>query len=137
MIDTELEDILTVLAIGVYADKRIFASEIQVFTQSVSGIELSKRENSKVSGAQALLWFEMHKDEIREKFDGPRSEFDAWIIPILYRVSEHGNIDELIGLLDTISLADDEFHISEKAFIVLAKKVWGRNKASELSYLSL
>ena len=91
MIDTELEDILTVLAIGVYADKRIFASEIQVFTQSVSGIELSKRENSKVSGAQALLWFEMHKDEIREKFDGPRSEFDAWIIPILHRVSEHGN----------------------------------------------
>jgi len=137
MIDTELEDILTVLAIGVYADKRIFASEIQAFTRSVSGVELSKRENSKVSGAQALMWFETHKDDIRAKFDGPRPEFDAWIIPILHRVSEHGNIDELIGLLDTISLADDEFHISEKAFIVLAKKAWGRNKASELSYLSL
>jgi len=133
MIDTELEDILTVLAIGVYADKRIFASEIQAFTRSVSGVELSKRENSKVSGAQALMWFETHKDDIRAKFDGPRPEFDAWIVPILERVSEHGNIDELIRLLDTISVADDEFHISEKAFIVLAKKAWGRNKASELS----
>ena len=61
MIDTELEDILTVLAIGVYADKRIFASEIQAFTRSVSGVELSKRENSKVSGAKALMWFETHK----------------------------------------------------------------------------
>ena len=137
MIDTELEDILTVLAIGVYADKRIFASEIQAFTRSVSGVELSKRENSKVSGAQALMWFEMHKDEIRAKFDGPRPEFDAWIVPILERVSEHGNIDELIRLLDTISVADDEFHISEKAFIVLAKKAWRRNKAPEPSYLSL
>ena len=125
MIDTELEDILTVLAIGVYADKRIFASEIQAFTRSVSGVELSKRENSKVSGAQALMWFERHKDDIRAKFDGPRPEFDAWIVPILERVSEHGNIDELIRLLATISVADDEFHISEKAFIVLAKKVWG------------
>ena len=133
MIDTELEDILTVLAIGVHADKRIFASEIQAFTRSVSGVELSKRENSKVSGAQALMWFETHKDDIRAKFDGPRPEFDAWIVPILERVSEHGNIDELIRLLDTISVADDEFHISEKAFIVLAKKAWGRNKASELS----
>ncbi len=133
MIDTELEDILTVLAIGVYADKRIFASEIQAFTRSVSGVELSKRENSKVSGAKALMWFETHKDDIRAKFDGPRPEFDAWIVPILERVSEHGNIDELIRLLDTISVADDEFHISEKAFIVLAKKAWGRNKASELS----
>lgn len=122
-----MQDILTVLAIGVYADKRIFASEIQAFTRSVSGVELSRRENSKVSGAQALMWFELQKDDIRAKFDGPRPEFDAWIIPILQRVAEHGNIDELIGLLDTISVADDEFHISEKAFIVLVKKVWGIN----------
>ena len=127
MLDTELEDILTVLAVGVYADKRIFASEIQAFTRSVSGVALSRRENSTVTGAQALLWFEMNKDEIRDKFDGPRPEFDAWIIPILERVSEHGNIDELIGLLDIISVADDEFHISEKAFIVLVKKIWGLN----------
>ena len=127
MIETEMQDILTVLAIGVYADKRIFASEIQAFTRSVSGVELSRRENSKVSGAQALMWFELQKDDIRAKFDGPRPEFDAWIIPILQRVAEHGNIDELIGLLDTISVADDEFHISEKAFIVLVKKVWGIN----------
>ena len=127
MLDTELEDILTVLAVGVYADKRIFASEIQAFTRSVSGVALSRRENSTVTGAQALLWFEMNKDEIRDKIDGPRPEFDAWIIPILERVSEHGNIDELIGLLDIISVADDEFHISEKAFIVLVKKIWGLN----------
>ena len=118
MLDTELEDILTVLAVGVYADKRIFASEIQAFTRSVSSVALSRRENSTVTGAQALLWFEMNKDEIRDKFEGPRPEFDAWIIPILERVSEHGNIDELIGILDIISVADDEFHISEKAFIV-------------------
>lgn len=127
MLDTELEDILTVLAVGVYADKRIFASEIQAFTRSVSGVALSRRENSTVTGAQALLWFEMNKDEIRDKFDGPRPEFDAWIIPILERVSEHGNIDELIGILDIISVADDEFHISEKAFIVLVQKIWGLN----------
>ena len=127
MLDTELEDILTVLAVGVYADKRIFASEIQAFTRSVSGVALSRRENSTVTGAQALLWFEMNKDEIRDKFEGPRPEFDAWIIPILERVSEHGNIDELIGILDIISVADDEFHISEKAFIVLVQKIWELN----------
>ena len=130
MLDTELEDILTVLAVGVYADKRIFASEIQAFTRSVSGVALSRRENSTVTGAQALLWFEMNKDEIRDKFEGPRPEFDAWIIPILERVSEHGNIDELIGILDIISVADDEFHISEKAFIVLVQKIWGLNWAT-------
>ena len=127
MLDTELEDILTVLAVGVYADKRIFASEIQAFTRSVSSVALSRRENSTVTGAQALLWFEMNKDEIRDKFEGPWPEFDAWIIPILERVSEHGNIDELIGILDIISVADDEFHISEKAFIVLVQKIWGLN----------
>ena len=130
MIEPEIQDILTVLAVGVYADKRIFASEIQAFTRSVSGVALSKRENSKVTGAQALLWFEMNKDDIRAIFDGPRPDFDAWIIPILQRVAEHGNIPELISLLDNIAMADDEFHISEKAFIVLVKKMWGVNEAS-------
>lgn len=120
-----MQDILTVLAVGIFADKKVFASEIQVFTRSVSRVELTNLEIPMISGAQALMWFELNKDNIREKFDGPRADFDNWLIPILERVAEHADTMALLKLLNQISLADDELHISEKALMVLVKKIWG------------
>lgn len=124
-----MQDILTVLAVGIFADKKVFASEIQVFTRSVSRVELSNLEIPMVSGAQALMWFEMNKDHIREKFDGPRAEFDDWLVPIFERVAEHADIKALLSLLNEISLADEELHISEKALMTLVGKLWGLSEA--------
>ena len=81
---------------------------------------------NRVSGARALSWFEMNKDFIREKFDGPSPEFDAWLIPILERISQHVEKDEFKKLLNEIFLADDELHISESAMTVLVNMVWDK-----------
>ena len=127
IIEQDMQDILTVLAVGVFADKRVFSSEIQVFTQSAMQAELPRHDMSALSGAKALLWFEQNKDEVRAKFDGPRSDFDAWLIPILERLA--GNVDQegLLRFLEKIALADEELHVSEKALIALVKRVWGLN----------
>ena len=127
ILEPDIQDILTILAVGVFADKRVFSSEIQVFTESAMHAALPNREMSAPSGAKALLWFEKNKDEIRAKFDGPRSDFDAWLIPILERLA--GNVDQegLLRFLEKISLADEELHVSEEALIVLVKRVWGLN----------
>lgn len=122
---SEMNDILTVLAVGVFADKRIHSSEIQVFIRSVSRITLSNREVPKISEAEALMWFELNKDKVREIFAGPRSEFDAWFIPILKRVGAHADKEALLHLLNMIFLADQEMHISEKALMTLVQHVWG------------
>ena len=66
MIEPEFEDILTVLAVGILADKKIISTEIQVFIRSVSSVQLSTLDLNRVSGARALSWFEMNKDFIRE-----------------------------------------------------------------------
>jgi len=124
MEQTELNDILMVLTVGVYADKRVHSSEIEVFIKSVSRLNLSNREIPKISEAKALAWFEMNKDEVRQIFNGPRSEFDSWFIPILKRVGTHGDKDALLHLLNMIFLADREVHISETALMVLIKRVW-------------
>jgi len=126
MIEPEFEDILTVLAVGILADKKIISTEIQVFIRSVSSVQLSTLDLDRVSGAMALSWFEMNKDFIREKFDGPRSDFDAWLVPILERIREHVEKEEFMKLLNEIFLADDELHISESAMMVLVNMVWDK-----------
>lgn len=113
-----------ILTVAVYADKRVHASEIEVFIQSVSKVNLSKRDIPKISEAKALAWFEMNKDHVRHIFDGPRSEFDAWFNPILKRVGEHADKEALLHLLNMIFLADREMHVSETALMVLIKRVW-------------
>lgn len=125
MKQSEMNDILMVLTVGIYADKKIHASEIEVFIKSVSRIDLSRRNLPKISEAKALAWFEMNKDHVRHIFSGPRSEFDAWFIPILERLREHADKEALLHLLDMIFLADQEVHVSETALMVLIKRVWG------------
>ena len=125
MIKSKMNDILTVLAVGIFADKKIHASEIQVFIRSVSRLALSIHEIQKISEAEALLWFEMNKDDISDVFKGPQSEFDAWLVPILKRVGTYADKEALLHLLNMISLADNEVHISEAALMALIKRVWG------------
>ena len=124
LLDRKTNDILTVLAVGVFADKKVHSSELQVFIRSVSGVRLSKLKLPEVSETKALAWFEVNKPTIRKMFDGPNAEFNAWFVPILERVGEHANKDELLHLLNLIFIADDENHSSEMAMMALVKHVW-------------
>lgn len=124
MEQTDLNDILLLLTVGIYADKRVHANEIAVFTRSLSRLELSKNDIPKISEAKALAWFEMNKDNVRHIFNAPRSDFNRWFIPILERVGQHAHKSVLLRLLTDIFLADDEMHVSETALDVLIKRVW-------------
>lgn len=124
MEQTDLNDILLLLTVGIYADKRVHSNEITVFTKSLSRLELSKNDVPKISEAKALAWFENNKDNVRHIFNAPRAEFNRWFIPILERVGQHANKSVLLRLLTDIFLADDEMHVSETALDVLIRRVW-------------
>lgn len=124
MKQSEMNDILMVLTVGIYADKKIHSSEIDVFIKSVSRIDLSRKDVPKLSEAKALAWFEMNKDHVRHIFTGPRSEFNAWFEPILERVGQHVDKQAFLHLLNMIFLADREVHNSEIALMALIKRVW-------------
>lgn len=129
MLQTEMKDVLTVLAVGIFADKKIHSSEIMVFMQSASRLKLSKHEMPTLSEAKVLNWYEMNKDVVTAKFSGPRSEFDAWFVPILERVGEHADRDAMLQLLNKIFWADNEVHNSEAALMALVHRVWNLEAA--------
>lgn len=124
MEQSEQNDILMLLTVGVFADKRIHSSEVMVFMKSVSRMKLSKHDIPHISEAQALAWFEMNKDHVRHIFTVPTAEFEAWLIPILERLAAHVDKEALTHLLNMIFLADHEIHISEIALMTLIKRVW-------------
>lgn len=119
-----LNDILMVLTVGIYADKKVHSSEVEVFIKSVSRIDLTKTHTPKLTETKALAWFEMNKDHVRHIISGPRSEFDAWFIPILERVGRDADKPALLHLLNMIFFADHEMHVSETALMTLIRRVW-------------
>jgi len=125
MISSDMNDIFLLLAVGIYADKKLYASEVEIFVKSVSRIKLSTVDNAKVSEAKALAWFEMNRADVKSKFDLPRSDFDEWFIPILKRIRKHAELDALKHMLQMIFLADNEVHVSEIALMTLVEREWG------------
>ena len=123
-IPRDMEDILTLLSIAIFADKRVFLSEIQIFTRSVSSLKLSHLDFSTVTEARALNWFELNRDNLEQKFSLPTGQFEAWLCPILARIRNHADIGALKYLMQLIFEADGEVHISEKALLALLEREW-------------
>ncbi len=120
----EFDDILTILTLSVLADKKIYASEIDTLVKAATRIHLINDSQTILTEAKVLVWFENNKDKIKAKMNLPRSEFDAWVIPVLKRIKQNSDIDTLTHLMEMIAVADGEVHVSERALINLVKRNW-------------
>ena len=115
--ENDVEDVLTVLALMVHADKRVFAEEIDAFMSAAQLICASAFNGMKPSEAVLLFWFELRRDDIKRKLRDP--SFDTWFNALLARVSKLPRLDLIIDGLQSIAEADNEIHISEHALLVL------------------
>jgi hypothetical protein len=124
VISSDMNDVLLLLGVAIFADKRVLASEVEVFTKSVSRLKLAELDFSIVSEAKALSWFELNRDLIQSKFKLPRADFETWFLPILSRIRQHSDIEALKYLLQLIFEADAEVHVSEIALMKLVEREW-------------
>jgi len=122
MISEELHDLLSLLAATIFADKRVFAQEIETFLKAAEDIREIRNTNETVSEAKLLSWFDANADNIRNKLQTP--EFESWFYACLDRLGELDDKQALMSIMQDIAKADDDFHISEKALIVLTASYW-------------
>lgn len=122
MISDELHDLLSLLAATIFADKRVFATEIESFLKTAASIKQIKKTDETISEAKLLSWFDSHADIIRSKLKTPG--FEPWFYGCLNRLNGLYDKQALIDIMVKISEADDEFHISEHALIILTAKNW-------------
>lgn len=112
-----IEDILTVLAATVLADKRIFAEEIEAFVESSKSICRELEMDPPLSEAKLLSWFEINRDKIKQKLR--HNNFESWFEALLKRLNENSILSDLLEHMDFIAKSDGELHVSEKALQVL------------------
>ena len=122
MISDELHDLLSLLAATIFADKRVFATEIETFLKMAEMIRKIRKTDEALSEAKLLSWFDANVDSIRNKLQTP--DFEPWFYGCLDRLSGLSDKQAVIDIMLKIAIADDEFHISEQALIVLIANYW-------------
>ena len=67
MLTKTVENILTILALTVFADKRVFANEIDSFINSARHLESLQNPEIDITPAKLLVWFEEHRDALKAR----------------------------------------------------------------------
>ena len=117
-----LDDLLSVLAATIIADKRVYSEEIKAFTQTASGLDWVRDNHPDFNQATALEWYETHKDRVYSSIHS--KDFETWLHECLGRLSRVVYMDSIIEAINVIAKSDGEFHVSEKALQVLTERNW-------------
>lgn len=122
MVSEDLHDILSVIAVMIFADKRVFAKEIETFLKMSEKVQQLHKVDDRLSEAKLLSWFDANSAIIRDKIQTPR--FESWFYGCLDRLSGIYDKGAIIDIMGEIAKSDDDFHISEQALIILTANRW-------------
>lgn len=120
----ELKNILTLIAATIFADKRIYDSEVDVFIKATGKLKAVNKLDSQISEDQLLSWYEQNKDDIRQKLGTPT--FKDWFYNLLeqFRYVPEKDKESIVEVMRKISIADGNVHESEKTLTALTERYW-------------
>ena len=124
MFNREIDAVLKVIALSIFADKRVLSSEITAFVESAELIQENVNSDIVITEAKLLLWFELNRADLREKISLKVTEFEKWFVSLLEDLPVLPNKRFMTEAVERISNSDGEFHISEKALEVILNRVF-------------
>jgi len=116
------QSICELLAMVIFADKQVYASEIKAFIAAVLELQKQGVLKTDLTETRALLWYETHKSDLMETMVTP--DFEVWLQNKLGSLSSLKEKEKILRAMELISRSDDDEHVSEQALRVLAKKHW-------------
>ncbi len=114
--------IFELLAMTIFADKQIYASEIQAFTWFILELQANGVLVTEFSEAKIVLWYELNKERLQALNN--HEDFETWLVGTLSLLSSVPEKEKIIEAIETISKSDNDEHISEKALKTLASRIW-------------
>jgi len=114
--------VLRLLAMTIFADKRVLSEEIKVFVETVLAFQKTGVIQGNFTEARLILWYETNKDEFSNILE--RHSFTEWFSTELSHLSDFEHKSELIEAVLKIARSDDDEHVSEQALAVLMAKKW-------------
>jgi len=120
MENAQTQSLLEVLAMAIFADKRILASEITSFVKAVKYLQAQKVIKDQLTETRIILWYETHKERLQEILT--THEFENWLHTLSVSLEHIQDPRPIFNAVKLISEADGEYHISEKAYAVLIQE---------------
>lgn len=122
MFSREVDAVLSVIALSIFADKRVLSTEITAFVKSADIIEAHVRSDIPVTEAKLLMWFEINREHIQSKMQLGSVGFKQWFDSVVETFSLLPDKTFIADIVELISNADGELHISEKAWSVMLER---------------
>ena len=122
MLAHKMSDLLSLLALSIFIDKKVFSQEIDTFMHGVKELQDALGVELRLTEASTLSWFDKHREELKHQVES--HSFSRWIAPLLERLKPLKNKKQNLDVMYQISISDDEFHPSEKKLISLAANHW-------------
>jgi len=124
MFNRQIEAVLKVIALSIFADKRVLSEEITTFVESATLLESKLNSAIKITETKLLMWFEINRAELQDKMSLRSAEFKQWFETLLSDFPVMSDKNFITDIIANIANSDQEFHISEKALNVMLDRVF-------------
>ena len=124
MFNRQIEAVLKVIALSIFADKRVLSEEITTFVESATLLESKLNSAIKITETKLLMWFEINRAELQDKMSLRSVEFKQWFETLLSDFPVMSDKNFITDIIANIANSDQEFHISEKALNVMLDRVF-------------
>jgi len=115
--------VLTLLAVTVVVDGRVYKEEVDTFVEQALNLKEKASPDMLFSKKMVFDWFVVHRDEIIKWLDEPDSQ--TRILRHILALGENAHRAEIMTAMYAIAIADDNYHKTEVDTLSLASKHWG------------
>ncbi len=116
------QDTLTLLAMMIFADEKVYPEEVDTFKKAALELRDIVTPNLMLTNHMLSEWFKLHKDEIVESLKP--WNYDASLAKLMERMNEIPNKKDIIVALMKIAIADGQRHVLEDRILVVACRAW-------------
>jgi len=114
--------ILTLLAVTVMVDQRVYKEEVDCFVEQALALKDDVSPDMLFSRKMVFDWFVVHRDEIKTWLGEP--EPHTRILRHILALGENPHRAKFLDAMYAVAMADNDYHKSEVGTLALAAKHW-------------
>jgi len=111
MFSREISAVLKIIALSIFADKRVLSEEITAFVESADLIQSQLNSDMVISETKLLLWFELNRAGLQAKMFLGSEDFKLWFETLISELPVMSDTQFITDIIERISNADGELHI--------------------------
>ena len=114
--------ILTLLAVTVIIDGRIYKEEVDTFVAESVALKEKLSPDMIFSKKMVFDWFVVHRDDMAKWLKDPESH--TQILKHILALGENPHRDKILSAMYAIAISDQKYHKTESDTLSLAAKHW-------------